>query len=120
MINKIIKYIIILIYAFCSSWCFTVSLLCGFNYQKGIAINDDGIMLIPIGMLVCLTTLIIYFFLIRRIVKSKNKTKFEKVIVISSFFILVVVGILLTLDGYKLFFHCFIFYKGLPNVSRYC
>ena len=119
-LKKVIKYIVIFIFSFGSSYYFPGFLLWAFNYSKGIQINDDGIMFIPLGFFLCFLILLFYFLIIRKTIKSKTKSRIEKILIVSIIVIIIAVCVFLSLDTYKLFFKCFSFYKGLPNVSRYC
>lgn len=103
----ILKKLLYTAYGFFSAVCTPVFMSLAFNFMHGVGNNPDGIMFIPVGIAILLAILTIDILIIVRTIKSSSITKLEKVLTISLFVIVKIIGLMVDQDGWKNFIHCF-------------
>ena len=105
-LEVILKNLLYTVYGFFSA-VYTPSFLnVAFNFGKGICYNPEGAMFIPVGIAILLAILTIDILIIAKTVKSNNMTKFEKVLTLSLFVIVKIIGLMVDRNGWKNFIHC--------------
>lgn len=86
--NKIKEYIkvaAILIYGYCSAWITPYEIRCAIGIRKGIQCDPEGEMFILPSIFLLIIFAVIDFVIIMLVTKSSNKTKKQKIIIISLF-----------------------------------
>lgn len=106
-LKTILKYLLCMSYGVFSSIYTPSFLSVAFNFTHGAANNPDGELSIPIGIVILLTIITIDILIIVKTIKSSGMTKFEKVLTISLFVIVKIIGLIVDQDGWKNFMHCF-------------
>lgn len=113
MIKRILFYITSAVYLLFSSYLMPIFILFAFNYMKGIANNEDGILFIPIGFIFVILTIVFDVLLIRKALKLNNNSKRNRLIVILFVAAILIIAVILNLSEWQLFFECFSHFKGL-------
>lgn len=103
----ILKNLLYTVYGFFSAYYTASFLSVAFNFGKGICYNPEGAMFIPVGIAILLAILTIDILIIVTTIKSSSMTKFEKVLTISLFVIVKIIGLIIDQNGWKNFIHCF-------------
>lgn len=106
-LEVILKKLLYTVYGFFSAYYTASFLSVAFNFGKGICYNPEGAMFIPVGIAILLAILTIDILIIVRTIKSSSMTKFEKVLTISLFVIVKIIGLMVDQNGWKNFIHCF-------------
>ncbi len=102
----ILKNLLYIVFAFFSAYYIPSILSVAFNFTHGTANNPDGEVFVPIGIIILLTILMIDILLIVKTIKSNNMTKHKKVLTISIFVIVKIIGLMVDQDGWKNFLYC--------------
>ena len=101
----ILRTILCVVYGWLSGVCVPAFIAIAFNLTKGVGNNPDGIMFIPLGILLLLAIFIIDILIIVKTVKSNKMTRTEKVITLSLFVLARIAGLMVDQNGWKnLFF----------------
>ena len=106
--KTILKYPLYLLYSFISGFFTPAMLIISFNYSHGIANNPDGTLLMPVGIAMVLSVLIIDLIIVFKTVKSNTISVLEKILVISLFVLVKILGMWLEPNGRRTFIECFL------------
>ena len=106
-LKNLLKNLVFTLYGFFSAVCTPGFMDLAFNFTHGIGNNPEGTMFIPIGIAILLAILTIDILIIVKTIKSASMTKFEKVLTISLFIIVKIIGLMVDQNGWRNFIHCF-------------
>ena len=98
---------------FVSAYILPTLFLVAFNFTKGIMLNEDGIVLIPLGIGLILLTVGLDAMLIWKALKNFRGRKYGRVIVLVSAVLAVLAGTALSGHAWWLFFEALTFFKGM-------
>ena len=100
-LKNVLKTILCVVYG-CLSGVYTpVFIAIAFNITKGVGNNPDGIMFIPVGIVILLAILIIDVLIIVKTIKNNKMTRMEKVIIISLFALAKIAGLMVDQNGWR-------------------
>ena len=97
----ILRNILCVVYGWLSGVYVPVFIAIAFNVTKGVGNNPDGIMFIPLGILLLLAIFIIDILIIVKTVKSNKMTRTEKVINLSLFVLARIAGLMVDQNGWR-------------------
>lgn len=109
-VKAALRSLLILVYGYLASYYFSGFLNVAFNFSKGIANNPDGVITVPIGILIVLVILLVNVLLVRYIFKSTGMSKIEKWVNIVLFALATAIGTYLTLYSWNTFFSCLLWH----------
>ena len=105
--KAISKNLLYAIYGFLSAVYTPSFMSIAFNLTKGAVNNPEGSMFVPFGFGILLAILLIDILIITKMIKGKNMTKSAKVLAISLFVVVKIIGLMLDQNGWKYFIHDF-------------
>ncbi len=117
MIKRILFYVTSALYLFVSTFLLPEWFIWAFNYSKGIANNQDGIIFIPFGFVMIVLTILIDVLIVKKAIKINKQNALGVTIIIVGLMIIIVVPTVINCSSWKNFFECLEFYKGL-NLSK--
>ena len=110
--RKVFSEILRLAVHFVSLYLLPLVLMISFNYTKGIANNEDGILFIPFGFLFLAGLLILNAVLLRKGRKRHCKQKYLFWLGLGA---VAALALCLTFSMWEDFFHCFAIFKGIHS-----
>lgn len=117
MIKRILFYVTSMLYLFVSTFLLPEWFIWAFNYSKGIANNQDGIIFIPFGFVMIVLTVLIDVLIVKKAIKINRENIFKITLVLVGLIVIIAISTIMNMTLWQNFFECLAYFKTL-NLER--